>query len=494
MRVAGYPRVSTNEQADDGYSIEEQIDSIQKWCKDRGYTPAVIEPYVDDGYSAKDLKRPGITKLIDDVKAKKYDMVVTTKLNRLSRKLLDILDVLDLMEKNGCSYISVQESFDTSTYIGRMQMQMLGVIAEFDRERIAEDVRNTMKSIARKSGTTKKAFTSPCYGYDVVDGKYQINPEEAKAVKLMAEWALAGTGHRSIAAALNHPPYSIKSRTGKAWSQVVVRDLLRRPTLKGHLVYNRTYKKNRTVHVRPEEEWIIIEDHHEPILTEEVWDEIQKIMDGRKTMNRHAENDRWLLSGLLICSHCGYRMKGKHQSKFLKRTKETTHYYRYICGSYDSGGTCFNHYILRDDIESFIINQIKDLAASPKADKLKLVINTPPKVNDDKDRILAQFKKLDQKMQKQIEAYEDDLISADDLKKARARIDEQRTLISAELDKLAQQDSDSFGAAKANENARKHLDGVMSEDRLVVKHAIRQVIHSIEITDGEEIKIIYHSQ
>lgn len=490
MRIAGYPRVSTDEQAEQGYSIDEQIETMQKWCKDNGYPPAVITPYIDDGYSAKDLRRPGLKLLLADVKEKKYDIVITTKLNRLSRRLYDILGLIDFFEKNNCNYASARESFDTSTYVGRMQMQMLGLIAEFERERIAEDVRNTMKSIARKSGDSKKAFTVPCFGYDVIEGMYQINVEEALILDKAADLLIAGKGNRAAAIFLNGE--GVTGKMGAKFTDVTVSQLMRRETLKGQLVYNRTYKKNRKTYTRPQEEWIIIDDHHPAIFDEKKWNDIQKAMDTRKIGYKQADNERWLLSGLVVCGNCGSKMMGQSYKKTTKKKQITTRYFNYICSSYHKHGECTRNALPRDELEQYVIDDIKKTAKASNVNKLKLVVSAPKTSDDERTSINDQLLKLDIKMQRQIEAYEDELISGEDLKKARIRIDQKRDELTKRLESISIP-NDQLNAIEANQNAKKHILDISSGDRLVVKNGIRQVIQKIEITDGESIKLVYHS-
>lgn len=488
MRVCGYVRVSTDEQAIDGYSIEEQIESIQKWCKDNGHPPAVI--YVDDGYSAKDLNRPDVKRLLEDIKLKKYDISVTTKLNRLSRKLIDILNIIDLMEKFNCGYVSIQESFDTSAYIGRMQMQMLGVIAEFDRERIAEDVRNTMKSIARKSGETKKAFTVPCYGYDVIDGFYAINEKEAEAIQLMAKWSIDGMGSRIISMRLNE--LGIKTKTGTTWHAQTIVHLLNRETLNGTLVYNRTYKKNGKRLYRPEEEWIIIENHHQPILDDQIFEELKKSLQGRSQARKQADNEKWLLSGLVKCVHCGATMKGSTSRNRSRsdRTKVIKEYHRYVCSEYLTKGLCFFHYIFRDDLEQYVIDYVKKAATDQNSKKIKMSVTEPKNKDTERQSIESKLKRIDARMQKQIEAYENDLISAVDLKKARERIESEREDLNKSLSALVDENADE---SKARSNAKRYLNDILSDDRLTVKNGLRKMIHRVEVTDGESIHIVFHS-
>lgn len=115
-----------------------------------------------------------------------------------------------------------------------MTLQLLGTFAEFERERISERVKDNMLSLAKN---TNKALTKPCYGYDVVDGQYAINEQEANYVRMMFDFAEQGYGHRMIAKMLNDNG-SITKR-GKPWDQINVKRLMRNDTVAGRMVYNK---------------------------------------------------------------------------------------------------------------------------------------------------------------------------------------------------------------------------------------------------------------
>lgn len=479
MRVAAYVRVSTDEQADKGNSLFEQKERLQAYCKANGWEPPLI--YEDDGYSAKDLRRPAITRLLDDVKKQKIDLVVTTKLDRLSRKLSDILNQVEFMKRNGSNYASTTQPFDTSTPQGMMMLQMLGAFAEFEREQISQRVRDNMRSLARNSN---KAISQPCYGYTIVDGYFQVNIEEALVIRQMAEWLINGTGFRNVAKQLNE--MGIRSKTGTHWSEITVRQLMQRETLVGKFVYNRTYRKHGKTLTRPREEWIVIDDHHEAILEDSVFDELQLSIQSRKQTNKHADNERYLLSGLVKCGHCGSPMIGK----FLTKKKYPDYIaFRYLCSGYQKKGLCFHHIIDRDDIEQYVIDQIK-LAAEGKTGELQMAETRSKNEANEKELLLARLRKLDQKMQKQIEAYEEDLITGHDLKLAKERIEDDRRSIQRALDEIDNAD-EANDQARVNKNAKRMLADVLSESRAVAKNAIRKLIHQVTITNGETVETIW---
>ncbi|MBY0052330.1 recombinase family protein [Brevibacillus agri] len=481
MRIAGYIRVSTEEQAEKGFSLDEQRERLISYCKAMGWpTPTIYE---DDGYSAKDLRRPELTRLLGDVKTEKYTLIITTKLDRLSRRLFDILSVIDYLEKHNCSYVSASESFDTTTPAGRMTLQMLGMVAEFERERISERVRDNMRAIARKG---EKIISRPCYGYNVKNGIMEINIEEALVVKQMAKWALEGHGAWDIAKRLNDR--GIATKDGKQWHDRVVRALLKRETLVGDFVYNRTYRKGTRIFTRPEEEWIRIENHHDPILDRDTFDAIQKIFQSRKqSASRYVDETNYLLTGLLVCTHCGGKMVGRKDSKRGKNI-----YYRYVCNTYMKKGGCYFHHLHRDDLESVIINEIKRITTADANNLEITVVKTNSAKKTNKTDIYEQLHKLDLKAQRQIEAYEDDLITAHDLKKAKERIEKDRTRLLEQLKELERSDQKNGGDV-VRQKAKRLIDDILSLDRAKSKNAIRQLIHHVDISNASEVVITWHA-
>ncbi|MGD8188522.1 recombinase family protein [Brevibacillus ginsengisoli] len=478
MRIASYIRVSTDEQAEKGNSLTEQKERQIAYCIAMGWGNP--EFFIDDGYSAKNLNRPAIQQLINRVKENEFDLVLTTKLDRFCRKLLDLLQVIDLFTQHNCSFVSASESFDTSTAVGRMTLQLLGTFAEFERERISERVKDNMMSLAKN---TDKVLAIPCYGYDIVDGKYSIIDYEAANIRFMFELAEQGHGHRMIAKELNDR--GITTKRGKLWDQVNVKRLINTETIAGIMVYNKRKTQSGKTVMRDKSEWIIKENNHPYIIPPEQFYKVQSIMQSRSRANKHAESESYLLTGLVKCGHCGKNMKGQ-TSRYNRANKSYT-YYRYICSSYVLGYGCKSHTVHRDQLENFIIDEIKDLV-NTSTKKLHIKVAAPAAQGDEIQEIHSQLSKIDKRMQKQIEAYENDLISADDLKLARNRIDADRQRLREKLQKL---ESKSGDPKAVKINATKLLDDITGVDRIKAKAAIRQIVDRIDIENGEVIDLTW---
>ncbi|MGG1267946.1 recombinase family protein [Brevibacillus laterosporus] len=423
MKVAIYIRVSTDEQAKEGISLEEQQERLVAYCKANGWKDYTL--YIDDGYSAKTTARPEFQRMMGDIRAKRIEIVVTTKIDRLTRRLIDLLSFIEELDKYDCHFKSSTESFDTSTPVGRMVLQLLGVFAEFERERNAERVKDNMVHMAKFMDQRKgKAISRACYGYDIVDKTYVVNPQEAEVVQQMAEMVLQGIGSRRIAASLNER--GIPTKSGSQWYDRVIRELLRRETLIGTFVWNKTTTKGKKVVPVPEEQWIRHYDHHEPILSKETFEAVQQAMDARKASgaNKHVDNSRYLLSGLLRCGHCGGPMVGRVFTQRPTKTHPSPKVrYAYICNAYAKQGTCFYHYTDRDPLEATVINKIKALTESFDY-SAKVVKRKSTEAMQ--EELEARLENIERRSQRQIEAWEKELITDEDLINAKKRIEKER--------------------------------------------------------------------
>lgn len=181
IRVAIYTRVSTREQAAEGYSLDAQERLLTEYCMARKYN--IYKIYTDEGISAKDIKhRPGMLSLLEDAKEKKFEIILVWKLTRFSRSLSDLTAACEMLDKLGIALVSYSEAFDSYTPAGRMVRSMLGTVAQFEREVIAENVYMGMLERAKQG----KRTCHEAIGYDLL-GKdsFTINPKEAAYVNFV---------------------------------------------------------------------------------------------------------------------------------------------------------------------------------------------------------------------------------------------------------------------------------------------------------------------
>lgn len=231
-------------------------------------------------------------------------------------------------------------------------------------------------------------------------------------------------------------------------------------------------------------------EKNDPILDDEEFFNIVELFTARKTIGRHTSEDRYLLSGLVVCGHCGAKMNGKMNKSFSKRKNIETIYYQYLCDGYLKKGNCSHHFVHRDELENVVMKHITEVATVSPG-KLQLVIAKKENHSTlEREALLSRLKKLDSKIQKQLEAYEEDLISAHDLKLARIRIDEERVNLEELLDELNTGQADK-AQKKIHDNVNRLIGQIASEDRLKSKQTIRQLIQKITIHNGEDIEITW---
>ena len=191
--MAIYVRVSTVEQADEGYSLMAQEKTLSEYCRSRGYE--IIGVYKDEGISAKDIKhRPQMVKLLDDAKNGKFDVLLVWKLTRLTRSLPDLCAICDKLDRHGVSFISYSESFDCSTPAGRMMRNILGVVAQWEREVISENVKLAMAERAAQG----KRTCSYVLGYEKDGDSLRVNPAEAELVKFIYKQYLTAKNIKQV--------------------------------------------------------------------------------------------------------------------------------------------------------------------------------------------------------------------------------------------------------------------------------------------------------
>ncbi|MDF2840391.1 MAG: hin 4, partial [Clostridia bacterium] len=204
-KAALYIRVSTEEQAAEGQSVDAQIDTLSQFC--RLYHIDIYNIYQDLGISGKEThNRPGLIRMLEDGKQLKFNMVLVWKISRLSRSLKDLLLILDEFEKSNIIFNSYSEKFDTSTPLGKMTLQLLGSIAEFERNTIIDNVKLGLHEYANKGGKTGTVL-----GYDHHDKQLFVNPWEAEIIKMIYQlYTVNQMSMSEIAAYLNEAGYRTK--------------------------------------------------------------------------------------------------------------------------------------------------------------------------------------------------------------------------------------------------------------------------------------------
>jgi len=404
-RVALYCRVSTEEQANEGYSISAQLQVLRQYTQLYGWE--IAEEYIDEGRSGKNVKgRPAMRKLVEDVEKDKFQAVIVWKISRLSRNMLDTLKLLDKFEKYRVKFISYSENFDTSTPIGRLVLQLMASIAEMERNTLAENVKLGMKQRALE-GYWNGGIV---FGYDHSDKKkLVINHKEAEVVKMIFNMYANGKGLRAISNHLNKAGY--KTKRDRYFSINGVAQILDNPVYNGKIRWlqfeNWDTQRRKGKNPNP----IRVEGKHEAIISDELWSIVQARRKSRSFKQRQS-NEPFLLSGLLRCPDCG---KGMVPSITTRRNKdgEKRKYRYYVCGDFHNKGSvaCRSNSVKAYDAEDLVIKRIETFISKKKLYKtlqdLNLQsVNAHSKLNqelEDIEKCLSEIKSIENRY---LEAFE----------------------------------------------------------------------------------------
>ena len=223
-----YRRVSKEEQAREGISLDVQYKRLRQFAKDNDMI--VVGDYEDAGKSAKDTNREGLQRLLRDAERKKFDVILTLKIDRISRSSRDFVHLLEHFEKNDINLISITEHFDPTTAMGKAMREMAIVFAELERGMISERIKTVVVRIMEEGRYSGGEIT---YGYKWV-GKRKpliIEPKEASIVKKIFKLARKRMSLCKIAEYLNNR--GLLNRDGKHWTYQRLLHILRNPTYIG---------------------------------------------------------------------------------------------------------------------------------------------------------------------------------------------------------------------------------------------------------------------
>ena len=260
----------------EGYSIDVQKELLVNFAKSKEFDS--YEFYIDGGFSGKDLNRPAIQTLIEDVKNKKIDCVIVYKLDRISRSQRDTLFLIEeVFNKYNVGFISIRENFDTTSPFGKAMIGILSVFAQLERETILERTRLGLRKRA-ESGLWRGGGKIPFpYDYDKEKGILVPNPEKVAILNKMISLYLGGKSFNKIATIVGMDESLVEKRilsitnTGKV-----------------------PYKGE------------IFQGEHEPVVSEETYQEIIR-MNKMRSKTRTARH--YLLSGKIYCAHCGAKYR-----------------------------------------------------------------------------------------------------------------------------------------------------------------------------------------
>lgn len=414
-----YIRVSTEEQAKEGFSINAQKLKLQQYASARDW--GIYDFYIDDGISGKNLKdRPNVMRMLNDVKNGNINNVLVYKIDRLTRSTKNLIELIDLFNKKHCSFNSLMESIDTSSATGRMFIKIVGIFAEFERENLAERVAFGYEQKTREGNYTN---TRGVYGYDYIvgEGKLVVNEYEKQIVNDIYDWYINSMSLIKIGKML--ADNKVPTKRGGKWCQGTVRSILTNPLYIGKVRYN----------VTPNGCDFMADGEHEKIIDEEKFYRVQEIMKQRQhfTSRRHPSENAYFL-GTLLCSKCGRRMISKQHRD--KATKDNNLYASYSC-TYKKNGQCdavgFSHKKLEKAFIEYIKNYSMNSLQNDELDDKK------ENISKEKISIEEEIKKLLKRKNEISDLFIKETISFDEYKNFSTKLDEGIKAMRTKLEEIS---------------------------------------------------------
>ncbi|QQE80953.1 recombinase family protein [Alicyclobacillus sp. SO9] len=387
MAAALYARVSTDEQAQHGHSIDAQKERLIAYAVSQGWHEYRL--YVDEGYSGTSLERPALKSLLRHIEQGTIDTVVVYRLDRLSRRQRDVLFLLeDVFMPEGVVFKSATEPFDTGTPLGKAMIGILAVFAQLERDTIAERTQEGQRKRIQK-GMWHGGRVPFGYDYDAQTGKLIVNDTEARLVRAVFRKYLDHLSLSHIAEWLSAYDDSRK------WSFVTVRQLLDRETYLGNMKWGMSSK----------------EDAHEAIISQETFERAQRMRDRRR--ETRPSQRKHLLSGILRCGNCGGKMYHRtYDSRPYKYTYYACQYSEMSRKQLLQHGReerCTLPKIRTETIEPYVIQQLLE-RASVQRDELETMLEKEGQQQSEEQQLIHQLQErlneLDKRIDRWYEAFE----------------------------------------------------------------------------------------
>ena len=480
METAIYCRVSTEEQAQEGFSNRAQEQKLKEYANVKDWS--IFNFYIDEGISGKNItERPAINRMIDDIKAGKVKNVLVFKLDRLTRSVGDLVYLIDVFNENNCAFNSLMESLDTSTASGRMFIKIIGIFAEFERENIAERVRVGKERKAREGYANTTHQSS--YGYDREYGNniQTVNEEEAKTVRIMFDmYTNQGASLAAIARSLNIQ--KIPSKNGVLWNAGTIKGMLSNCTYIGYVRYC----------LKDKERYFESEGKHEAIITEDLFNKTQILLKKNAmvapTKRPHEPN---YYVGFIYCDECGekyFTVNSRYETK--KGEKKTA--YAFICSKRRvRAGLCNSSQISALKIEAALIeyfSQCNNIFTSDSAETARI---EQEKRNADTQiqKFNEKLQHLDKREKEVMKHYIDGEIEFDNYREIKKQLESDKNFIRAELAKYTVIDDDNPVTITREEiaaNFQESWQGLTdAEKRLFLTNYIKKIYVKHEVIEGK---------
>lgn len=471
----------------------------------------VYDTYIDDGYSGTNFNRPSFQRMIADIEDGKVNCVVVKDLSRFGRDYIDTGRYLErYFPELGVRFISVTDSIDSMKQAYDMLLPIKNIFNEQYARDISKKIQATVKS-KQKAGEFIGAFTS--YGYKkspVNKNKLVIDDYAADVVRRIFSLYIQGYGKQKIAKLLNAEgilcPAEYKKVNGENykncnrlesttyWSYSTINSILHREMYVGNMVQGTKHQRMRSKQKKmPKEDWIIVENTHEPIIDKETWDKAQSLLL-KRTRELDLETNKNIFAGFVKCGDCGRAM-----AKNMWRRADGSKTYSLYCGTYKRNGKqyCTPHTLPMAVLEDIVLNDLKAIVHN--VDDLKELVQsqsfTASKVKKITDTELSKVKaELERvkKLKKSIyEDYRDELISKEEFLSYREDYLKKEELYSKQIEALEEKKKDNVTEDVFETPWLKRLLELKDIEALD-RDIVVEMISEIKVYENRKIKITYN--
>lgn len=494
MKIAAYCRVSTEKEAQID-SLEKQIEFFNEFTKKNGYE--LYKLYADEGISGKQIKhRKQFQQMMIDAKAKKFDKVVVKDVSRFARNTVDLLQSVRELKSYG-----VQVDFLNNGEVmeggSEFILTILGAMAQQESANMSKRVKFGKDITAKKGRVPNLVF-----GYDKIpDERYtlRINEEEAKIVKEIFEsYVYKGIGTTKIAWNLNDRGIRTK-KTKSKWVQTSIVRMLKNPIYTGRVTNKKSEVTDFITGTRkelPEEEWIVVEKPEMRIISDELFNRAQELLEQRSNefkLNNKREKTEYVFSTLIYCKHCGYsfrRIKRKY-------TADGPEYIRWVCSGRNSMGVnhCPNTTVIDEEellnaIKIYLKSIIKNKKDFMKAVEKEFEKITKLRENNERseESLLKEIEKVTVKKQKYIEMFQNEIINIQELKQYTNPLNEDIARLERELKLITSEIKEKDVLEKELNKTIKTVDDILN-NQTITNAMLKTIIDVIEVDSDSNVEV-----
>ena len=494
MKIAAYCRVSTEKEAQID-SLEKQIEFFNEFTKKNGYE--LYKLYADEGISGKQIKhRKQFQQMMIDAKAKKFDKVVVKDVSRFARNTVDLLQSVRELKSYG-----VQVDFLNNGEVmeggSEFILTILGAMAQQESANMSKRVKFGKDITAKKGRVPNLVF-----GYDKIpDERYtlKINEEEAKIVKEIFEsYVYKGIGTTKIAWNLNDRGIRTK-KTKSKWVQTSIVRMLKNPIYTGRVTNKKSEVTDFITGTRkelPEEEWIVVERPEMRIISDELFNRAQELLEQRSNefkLNNKREKTEYVFSTLIYCKHCGYsfrRIKRKY-------TADGPEYIRWVCSGRNSMGVnhCPNTTVIDEEellnaIKIYLKSIIKNKKDFMKAVEKEFEKITKLRENNERseESLLKEIEKVTVKKQKYMEMFQNEIINIQELKKYTNPLNEDIARLERELKLITSEIKEKDVLEKELNKTIKIIDDILN-NQTITNAMLKTIIDVIEVDSDSNVEV-----